>query len=114
MQIKTSAVAEAAAIHAALPDDVPYSYWGAEFEEDKYALAAEALGRGTPFERILSIFAVRAAARLDDHHVVVSGETYVPAGILAGITSDFLTWAQREGLITVTQRGIAHACFGND
>ena len=90
-----------------------YEYVGAEFSRDRYATASEDLKNGRRFEHILGDFAEGEAATLDDHHVVVSGETYVPAGILTDITADFLTWAQREGLIVITPKGIEHACFGN-
>lgn len=113
MQTMTSANIEAHPFNNALRDEGPYEYIGADGSATNYAVASRLLKEGRHFERIFGDFAEAATAFLDDHHVVVSGETYVPAGILTDITSDFLTWAQREGLIVVTPKGIAHACFGN-
>ena len=90
-----------------------YSFWGDEFCEVDFSTATHEFEHGCCFERILTALAVAEATHLDDHHVVVNGETYVPSGILEVVTSKFLSWAVREGLVIVTPRGITRASFGN-
>jgi hypothetical protein len=50
------------------------------------------------------------------HHqaglVTVGGEVFAPVGSLPANLAHFLTWAEAEGLVTVTPKGLALAGWG--